>query len=147
LGTSKSKKRPGSPNLSEASGNESSRKKPKKNKKNRVVLGSTPGASPGTSRAGSPSAPSHSRAASPAASTPKLGMPSAREIYDCLPPSGMHIAVLITKFKGRVDRTNTQHFIKLVKAVAHYDKVKNELTPLAQMPSDETVERHMNPAK
>jgi transcription initiation factor TFIIF subunit alpha len=77
------KKRPGSPNLSEASGNESSRKKHKKKHDkladgprktttlNQVKKGApsqnTPGASPIGSRAGSPAAPMNgSRASSPA---------------------------------------------------------------------------------
>ena len=185
---SKSKKRPGSPNLSEASGNESSRKKHKKNRdkladgtrksnlaglkgaasgsdsemtdagrikkkkekkeKNRIMISGSPSGSPGTSRAGSPSAPSQlngSRAASPAAST-KPGIPSAREIYDCLPPEGMNIQTLIAQFKGRVDKTNSQLFIKLVKAVSSFDKQKSWLTPLEKMPSEEHISAFMSAA-
>ncbi|KAH7380774.1 hypothetical protein BKA66DRAFT_442304 [Pyrenochaeta sp. MPI-SDFR-AT-0127] len=184
----KSKKRPGSPNLSEASGNESSRKKHKKNRdrladgsrkstlanlkgagsgsdsemtdagkikkkkdkkeKNRLVLGGSPSGSPGTSRAGSPAASSQlngSRAASPAAPA-KLVIPSAKEIYDSLPPQGMDIHNLIAKFKGRVDKTNSKLFIKLVKAVSSFDREKSWLTPLEKMPSEEHISAFMSAA-
>lgn len=137
-GSIKSKKRPGSPNLSEASGNESSRKKHKKNKdrlKNRMAIGGSPAASPGTSRAGSPAAPT------------KPAIPSAREIYDSLPPGGMTIQGLIAKFKGRVDKTNSQLFIKLVKAVSSFDKQKSWLTPLETMPSEEQINAFMGAAR
>lgn len=181
----KSKKRPGSPNLSEASGNESSRKKHKKNRdkltdgsrksslanlkgaasgsdsemtdagkikkkkdrkeKNRILLGGSPSGSPGTSRAGSPAASSQvngSRAGSPAAS--RLAMPSAQEIYEFLPPQGMNIQALIANFKGRVDKTSSHQFIKLVKAVSSFDKAKSWLTPLEKMPSEEHISAFMN---
>lgn len=184
----KSKKRPGSPNLSEASGNESSRKKHKKNRehlldgsrkssfanlgragsgsdsemtdagrakrrkdkkeKNRLVLGGSPSGSPGTSRAGSPAASSQvngSRAASPSASV-RPAIPSAKEIYECLPPQGMNLKDLIAKFKGRVDNTNSKLFIKLVKAVSSFDKQKSWLTPLEKMPSEESINTFMNTA-
>ncbi|KAK1919450.1 hypothetical protein P3342_013189 [Pyrenophora teres f. teres] len=184
----KSKKRPGSPNLSEASGNESSRKKHKKKhsekfadgtrkstlgsfkaagsgsdsemtdagkkrkkdkkEKNRIMIGNTPSATPGASRAGSPAAGNGSRAGSPtatgAAAPARPPLPSAKEIYDSLPPQGMNIQNLIVKFKGRVDKTNTQMFIKLVKAVSSFDKAKSWLTPLATMPSDEHISAFMN---
>jgi transcription initiation factor TFIIF subunit alpha len=180
--SSKSKKRPGSPNLSEASGNESSRKKHKKKHsdklgdrktstlkgagsgsdsemtdagkvkkqkvkkdKTRLVLGSgSPSGTPGASRAGSPSA-SASRAGSPAASA-RSSLPSAKEIYDSLPAQGMNIQNLIVKFKGRVDKTNTQLFIKLVKAVSSFDKGKSWLTPLEKMPSEEHIANFMQAA-
>ncbi|KAF2028041.1 Rap30/74 interaction domain-containing protein [Setomelanomma holmii] len=183
----KSKKRPGSPNLSEASGNESSRKKHKKNrdklldgsrkstlghlkgaasgsdsemtdaarkekkKKNKMklVMGS-PSGSPGQSRAGSPAASSQvngSRAGSPTASSPKPAIPSAKEIYDSLPEKGMNIQTLITKFKGRVDKSNSQLFIRLVKAVSSFDKQTSWLTPLPQMPTEEKINEVMNAAK
>jgi transcription initiation factor TFIIF subunit alpha len=181
------KKRPGSPNLSEVSGNESARKKHKKNrekfadgsrqsslanrrgpgsgsdsemtdagkikksKKNkyRLVIGASPSGSPGASRAGSPAASSQlngSRAASPNAS-PTPGIPTAREIWDSLPPQGMNIQALIVAFKGRVDKTKTATFIKLVKAVSSFDKTTSWLTPLPQMPSEESIQTHMNAAK
>lgn len=133
-GSFKSKKRPGSPNLSEASGNESSRKKVKKNKdklKNRIAIAGSPAGSPGSSRAGSPAAPT------------KPAIPSAREIYESLPPGGMTIQALIAKFKGRVDKTNSQLFIKLVKAVSSFDKQKSWLTPLESMPSEEQINTFM----
>ena len=183
----KSKKRPGSPNLSEASGNESTRKKHKKNrerlpdgsrksalashrgaasgsdsemtdagklkkksKKSKLVIGATPSGSPGASRAGSPAASppmSGSRAGSPSASSPKPGMPTAKELYESLPPTGMNIQNLIAKFKGRVDKTNSALFIRLVKAVSSFDKANSWLTPLPQMPSEESINAFMNAAK
>ncbi|KAH7088337.1 hypothetical protein FB567DRAFT_524177 [Paraphoma chrysanthemicola] len=183
----KSKKRPGSPNLSEASGNESSRKKHKKNRdklldgsrkstlghlkgaasgsdsemtdagrkekkkknKTKLVIGASPSGSPGQSRAGSPAASqvNGSRAGSPAASSPKPAIPSAKEIYDSLPPQGMNIQTLIAKFKGRVDKTNSQMFIRLVKAVSSFDKQNSWLTPLSQMPTDAEIDKFMNATK
>jgi transcription initiation factor TFIIF subunit alpha len=184
----RSKKRPGSPNLSEASGNESSRKKHKKSRekfadgsrksslnprgaasgsdsemtdagkvkkhkknKSRLVIGASPSGSPGTSRAASPAASSQlnngSRAASPDASSPKPAIPSAKEIYESLPPQGMNIQALIVKFKGRVDKTNSPLFIRLVKAVSSFDKANSWLTPLPQMPSEESINAFMNAAK
>jgi transcription initiation factor TFIIF subunit alpha len=179
--SSKSKKRPGSPNLSEASGNESSRKKhkkkhsdklgdasrkssilkgagsgsdsemtdagrikkTKKKEKARLVLGQSPAGTPGASRAGSPSA---SRAGSPSAAKPAPSLPSAKEIYESLPPSGMGIQSLIMLFKGRVDKTNTHVFIKLVKAVSRFEKANAWLTPLDKMPSEEQIATHMQAA-
>lgn len=201
----KGKKRPGSPNLSEVSGNESSRKKHKKNKekhakhgdpsrkssfahlndiskrgaasgsdsemtdagkskhKLKVRLGGSPSGSPGGSRAGSPAAQVNgSRAGSPAASSaaparkssisqsgssllltppPAKTLPSAAEIYQALPAAGMTIQGLINRFKGRVDKSNTQAFIKLVKAVSSFDKQRSWLIPLPQMPSEEQVNK------
>ena len=180
------KKRPGSPNLSEASGNESSRKKHKKNnnpdrprksslafndkrgaasgsdsemtdagrvKKHKLKVklsNASPIGSPGGSRAGSPAA-SHlngSRAGSPAA--PGTGamspvLPSASEIYKALPAEGTTIQKLINAFKGRVDKTNSQLFIRLVKAVSSYDKQRSWLVPLPQMPTDEQIQSIMKP--
>jgi hypothetical protein len=49
-------------------------------------------------------------------------MPSCKEIYESLPSEGMHIQNLIIKFKGRVNSTNTQVFIKRVKAVSSFDE-------------------------
>ncbi|KAF1921161.1 hypothetical protein BDU57DRAFT_509803 [Ampelomyces quisqualis] len=183
----KGKKRPGSPNLSEASGNESTRKKhkkkhdkladasrksalagprgaasgsdseitdagriKKKKHKSKLVIGASPSGSPGASRAGSPAVSSQlngSRAASPDASSPKPVMPTAKEIYESLPPQGMNIQALIAKFKGRVDKTNSATFIKLVKAVSSFDKVNSWLTPLAEMPSKDNIEAFMSAAK
>jgi len=56
----------------------------------------------------------------------------------------MNIQNLIVKFKGRVDKTNTQVFIKLVKAVSSFDKAKSWLTPLEKMPSEEHINAFMN---
>lgn len=132
----KSKKRPNS-EMSEASGNESSRIKKKKKNKLNVVLGSgSPTASASTSRAGSP-APG-----SPASSAPKL--PSAREIYDSLPPQGMGIQSLIGMFKGRVDKDNSKIFISIVKAVSSFDNQRKWLTPLPQMPSEESINEKLS---
>ncbi|KAF2853023.1 Rap30/74 interaction domain-containing protein [Plenodomus tracheiphilus IPT5] len=180
----KNKKRPGSPNLSEASGNESSRKKHKKNrdkladasrkssfaglkgagsgsdsemtdagrvrkekkKKSALVLGGSPSGSPGTSRAGSPSAPNlnGSRAGSPSGTVKQL--PTAKEIHESIPPQGMNLKDLILKFKGRVGHSDTKQFIKLVKAVSSFDKQNSRLTPLAKMPSDENINAFMKAA-
>ncbi|KAF2473405.1 uncharacterized protein BDR25DRAFT_341479, partial [Lindgomyces ingoldianus] len=182
------KKRPGSPNLSEASGNESSRKKHKKKhadgsrktslvhlstnnelskrgaasgsdsemtdagrkkkQKLKLKVGTSPSGSPGGSRAGSPAASqvNGSRAGSPAASNQTLPqpshtrLPSAAEIYKALPADGMTIQGLINIFKDRVDKTNTQLFIRLVKAVSSFDKQRSWLIPLPQMPSDEQIQ-------
>jgi len=51
----------------------------------------------------------------------------------------MTIQALITKFKDRVDKTNTALFIKLVKAVSTFDKQRSWLIPLPTMPSDDQV--------
>jgi transcription initiation factor TFIIF subunit alpha len=126
------------------------RKEKKKKNKTKLVIGASPSGSPGQSRAGSPAASSQvngSRAASPAASSPKPAIPSAKEIYDSLPPQGMNIQTLIAKFKGRVDKTNSQLFIRLVKAVSSFDKQNSWLTPLAQMPTDDEINKFMNAAK
>jgi len=203
------KKRPGSPNLSEASGNESARKKHKKKHhdknadpsrksslahlndgsrrgaasgsdsemtdagkqkmhKLKVRMGTgTPGASPPGSRAGSPAAQVNgSRAGSPAASgnasrkssitvigswtnykTLENRLPSASEIYKALPPQGMTIQALINTFKDRVDKSNTQLFIRLVKAVSRFDKGRSWLTPLPTMPSEDQINTMMRGQK
>ncbi|KAF2871840.1 hypothetical protein BDV95DRAFT_472123, partial [Massariosphaeria phaeospora] len=183
------KKRPGSPNLSEASGNESSRKKHKKKHdkhsdgsrksnlvndvtkrgaasgsdsemtdvgrqkkpKLKVRLGGSPSGSPSGSRAGSPAASqlNGSRASSPTTSSlsPQERLPTALEIYKELPFEGAPMTHLITVFKSRVDRNSTQMFIKLVKTVSTYDKVKQLLVPLPQMPSDEVVNAALKAGK
>ncbi|KAG9205007.1 hypothetical protein G6514_009466 [Epicoccum nigrum] len=132
----KSKKRPNS-EMSEASGNESSRIKKKKKNKLNVVLGNgSPTASANTSRAGSPVP------GSPAPSQPKL--PTAKEIYESLPPQGMGIQALIGLFKGRVDKDNSKVFISIVKAVSSFDNQRKWLTPLPQLPSEETINEKLN---
>jgi hypothetical protein len=68
-------------------------------------------------------------------------MPSCKEIYESLLPEGMHIEGLIHKFKGRVNSTNTQVFVKRTKAVASVDKKKSWLTPVEKRPSDEQFSR------
>ena len=65
-------------------------------------------------------------------------LPSASEIYNALPPEGMSIHTLINKFRGRVS-VNKSLFIKLVRAVASYDKGRGWLTPHAELPSDEQI--------
>jgi predicted nucleotidyltransferase len=129
----------------------------------KVRLGGSPSGSPGGSRAGSPAAQVNgSRAGSPAASSaaparkssisqsgssllltppPAKTLPSAAEIYQALPAAGMTIQGLINRFKGRVDKSNTQAFIKLVKAVSSFDKQRSWLIPLPQMPSEEQVNK------
>ncbi|KAF2745184.1 hypothetical protein M011DRAFT_469889 [Sporormia fimetaria CBS 119925] len=176
------KKRPGSPNLSEASGNESTRKKLKHEKKSRLqdvrrtaTSGSdtdmasrsavrrangTPSGTPGASRAASPAAqPNGSRAASPTAHprgnqdylvnpSPNAdphgsGFPTAKEIYDALPKEGLDIHALIAIFRGRLNRANHPLFTKMVKVVSVFDKEKNLLTPLPQMPSEEVIQKRL----
>ncbi|KAF2644993.1 Rap30/74 interaction domain-containing protein [Massarina eburnea CBS 473.64] len=147
------KKRPGSPNLSEASGNESSRKKHKKkhSEKLKARIGNTPAASPSGSRAGSPAAQVNgsSRPGSPTASgaSSSSRLPSAIEIHQALPPEGMNIRHLINKFKDRVDKATTPAFIRLVKVVSSFDKDRNALIPLPQMPSQEQIDAATRPPK
>jgi transcription initiation factor TFIIF subunit alpha len=122
----------------------------KKKHKSKLVIGASPSGSPGASRAGSPAVSSQlngSRAASPDAASPKPAMPTAKEIYETLPSQGISIQALIAKFKGRVDKTNSATFIKLVKAVSSFDKGKSWLTPLAEMPSLDNIEAFMSAAK
>lgn len=59
----------------------------------------------------------------------------------------MTIQSLITTFKDRVDKSNTQLFIRLVKAVSSFDKQRSWLTPLAEMPAAETINAVMNNQK
>lgn len=66
-------------------------------------------------------------------------LPSASEIYTALPPDGMPIQTLINKFRERVDKSNMNVFIKLVRAVASYDKARGWLSPLPELPSDEQI--------
>lgn len=187
-----SKKRPGSENLSELSGNESSRKKqkkkhdkaldgsrkstlindskrgagsgsdsemtdaskPKKSKpKNKLKVkmnSATPSGSPSGSRAASPAAPQRNgnRADSPSTGTVVANsqrqptLPSAQEIFMAIPSEGMTITDLISVFKARVgpSPTNTQLFIRLVRAVANFDKSRGRVFPLPEMPSDAHIE-------
>jgi transcription initiation factor TFIIF subunit alpha len=66
-------------------------------------------------------------------------MPSAVEIYQSIPAEGMSIQGLINRFKGRVDKTNTQAFIRLVKAVSSFDKKRSLVIPLSQMPTEDQI--------
>ncbi|KAL1622373.1 putative transcription initiation factor iif subunit alpha [Diplodia seriata] len=147
LSSSQALKRPGSPNLSEQSGNESSRKKQKKfggggsdsdatdggkPLASRVkATGSSQAPTPGGSRAGSPVVgATGSRAGSPVAGakprTPaNFGPPpSVEEIRAVIPPEGASMSHLISKFKGRFKQGSpSQHqFIANVKAAGQYDK-------------------------
>lgn len=78
---------------------------------------------------------------------PENRLPSASEIYKALPAEGMTIQSLITIFKDRVDKSNTQLFIRLVKAVSSFDKQRSWLIPLPQMPSDEQINAVMRGPK
>jgi transcription initiation factor TFIIF subunit alpha len=59
----------------------------------------------------------------------------------------MSIHDLIASFKGRVDKSNTQGFIRLVKAVSSFDKSRSWLTPLEQMPPEEQIAAAMRGPK
>jgi transcription initiation factor TFIIF subunit alpha len=59
----------------------------------------------------------------------------------------MTIQSLITIFKERVDKNNTQLFIRLVKAVSSFDKQRSWLTPLPQLPPDEQISAVMRGQK
>lgn len=59
----------------------------------------------------------------------------------------MTIQSLINTFKGRVDKNNTQQFIRLVKAVSSFDKQRSWLTPLPQMPPQEQIDLAMRGQK
>ncbi|KAF3002092.1 hypothetical protein E8E13_009682 [Curvularia kusanoi] len=132
----KSKKRPNS-EMSEASGNESSRisKKKKKNKLNVVLGRGSPTASATPSRAGSPVP------GSPASSQPQL--PTVKDIYEALPPEGMSIQSLINIFKSRVGKTQSKDFISIVKLVSSFDNQRKWLTPLPQLPSQESIDEKL----
>lgn len=150
--SSQALKRPGSPNLSEQSGNESSRKKQKKfggsaGSDSDATDSGKPLASrvkpsagsqaptPGGSRAGSPAVGgTASRAGSPSAGSaigakprPAASFgppPSVEEIRAIIPPEGASMSRLISKFKGRFKQgSESQHqFIANVKAAGQYDK-------------------------
>ncbi|KAH7045275.1 transcription initiation factor IIF subunit alpha [Macrophomina phaseolina] len=151
LSSSQALKRPGSPNLSEASGNESSRKKQRKfgggGSDSEATDSGKPLASrvkhaassqaptPGGSRAGSPAVGGvASRAGSPSAPggagtkpRPPANFgppPSVEEIRAVIPPEGASMQHLISKFKGRFKQgSQSQHqFIANVKAAGQYDK-------------------------
>lgn len=169
------KKRPGSPNLSEASGNESSRKKQKKNKekhgksalntgsdsemtdagkarhKLKLRVGGSPAGTPSGSRAGSPMPTqlNGSRAGSPMASptSPELGMPPASEIFKTIPPEGMMIGRLIAIYKPKVPKEYTGAFTRLIKTLCTYDPERKWLTPHKQMPSEEAIQAALRAPK
>jgi transcription initiation factor TFIIF subunit alpha len=70
-------------------------------------------------------------------------IPTASEIHQALPAEGMMIKHLIDKFKGRVDKTTTPMFIRLVKAVSTFDKQRSWITPLPQLPPNEQIQAAM----
>lgn len=144
------KKRPGSPMLSEASGNESSRKKQKKKhsdgSRKSTLLGNSPAASPMGSRAGSPAAQVNgSRPGSPPAGNAASKLPSAAEIHAALPREGIKIQDFVASFKTRIDKNTTPTFIKLVRLVSRFDKERSWLTPLPQLPPQEKIDLAMRP--
>ena len=145
-------KRPGSPDLSEVSGNESSRKKIKvngasatngtrvpgraggsgstsetegANREGRpmIRIKNSPPGSPNASRAGTPSG---SRAQSPQRTAPTF--PTAEEVRQAIPAEGITITELIKPFRPRiVNRQN--EFINLVKAAGKQDSATKKIMP------------------
>lgn len=144
-------KRPGSPNLSEASGSESSRaKKPKKkhpsgdlNTASTIsrptspanIAGSDAEMSDGTKRAkqlkirltntNPAGTPSESRPSSPAV-MPVL--PTPDDIRALIPVEGMHLSDVIKKFKNEKILRNPQ-FLPLMKEHSRWDKVTKMFYP------------------
>ncbi|QDS75526.1 hypothetical protein FKW77_005253 [Venturia effusa] len=125
-------KRPGSPNLSEASGNESSRKKIKKEHglPNRLVGGMSPRPTPSGSRATSPARADatvvSSRQGSPAVGTG--AMLTKESILSKIPEAGIPMKELIGIFKPKSMTPEMQKlFIKLVKEVTDHDKASGLL--------------------
>lgn len=136
-------KRPGSPNLSEASGSESSHKRIKKEHASSSSSGRmSPTASlrrnagsgsdteasgterrpkkvrPHGSLAASPNGtPSASRSGTPVAATADI--PTADEIKAVVPPQGISIGDLIAMFRERIPKARSKEFIAAVKEVAH----------------------------
>jgi transcription initiation factor TFIIF subunit alpha len=107
-----SSKRPGSPNLSEASGNESSRKKVKMQHGVRLAL--SPKVTPSASRAASPAA---------ATATTDTAFPTKEEVLAKIPDGGISIKGLINLFKSKsYNKEQQSGFIKLVKEVAITNK-------------------------
>ncbi|OAG07482.1 uncharacterized protein CC84DRAFT_1204955 [Paraphaeosphaeria sporulosa] len=65
--------------------------------------------------------------------------PSTSEIYNALLPDGMPIKKLVHKFRICVNQDNKKEFVRLVRAVASYDKGRGWLNPLPKLPSDEQI--------
>ena len=55
----------------------------------------------------------------------------------------MGIQALIGLFKGRVDKGNSKVFISIVKAVSSFDNQRKWLTPLPELPSDESINEEL----
>ena len=55
----------------------------------------------------------------------------------------MGIASLILRFKGRVNEDNAKVFISIVKAVSSFDNQRKWLTPLPELPSDESINEEL----
>nr|OQO21690.1 hypothetical protein B0A51_10759 [Rachicladosporium sp. CCFEE 5018] len=117
-------KRPGSPNLSDVSGNESRKKQRVANDETRRIrLKNSP---PGSPR--NDDTPSGSRAQSPA----PVAMPSLDEVRAAIPPEGIAIKDLTLKFRARVQgKENTTAFIKLVSQAGQRDSTSKLIVPKA----------------
>ncbi|TID25120.1 Transcription Factor IIF Rap30/Rap74 interaction [Venturia nashicola] len=124
-------KRPGSPNLSDASGNESSRKKIKKEHglPNRLAGGMSPRPTPSGSRATSPvrgDGGASSRQASPAVAS--VALPTKEAILAKIPEDGISIKELAGIFKAKAMNRDTQKaFTQLVGGLITKDKVSGLL--------------------
>ncbi|KAK3060600.1 hypothetical protein LTS18_008181 [Coniosporium uncinatum] len=84
------------------------------------------------SRAGSPGAPGaleRKGSTKPAAATGDP--PTADDIRNAIPPSGIELKSLLDMFRGRIGN-NQQHFIQLVKTNSSYDKSSRRLIPKHQ---------------
>jgi transcription initiation factor TFIIF subunit alpha len=154
-----SAKRPGSPDLSDMSGNESSRKKAKGlngrpaqiKKASRADAGSgddsdasrasssrpkiktkssRPVGTPDRSRASSPSAPAAGASGAAAASAPKV-LPTLEELRAAIPKEGIEIPKLLARFKSQIPPGATPEFILLVKTAGQLDKVTKLIIPKA----------------
>ncbi|KAF2723026.1 Rap30/74 interaction domain-containing protein [Polychaeton citri CBS 116435] len=146
-GLGASLKRPGSPSLSDASGNESSRKKAKL--ANGSLRGDGRSLSPDAARgAGSGSdtesssrqkirlktSPPGSRAGSPpasGASSPKRAPLTVEEIRNSIPDGGITTSGLIQKFASRMPPK--LEFMAMVKKAANWNKETKKLTPKAEI--------------
>lgn len=126
-------KRPGSPNLSETSGSESTRKRLKKQHRRDMPGAASPigrGAGSGSDteterRPRNMNLPARSIPGSPANATPSgsragspVPMPTSEEIKAAIPPGGISISDLIKRFRDQVPKESNGAFIGLVKSVA-----------------------------
>lgn len=143
---SRPNKRPGSPDLSDMSGNESSRKKAKglngrPSLKHRLGRGgSGSGSESDTSRAsGRPKnkligsatgTPNRSRAASPAAPpVVKKEFPTLDQVRAAIPVDGIAIKDLVAKFRSQLPQGTQDDFITLVKQAGQQNKVTKKIVP------------------